>query len=133
MTENASKINSKEYTVIFVASFFGGLLNGLLGAAGGILLGLVLTRLFKGEGKPLSDRRDIYANVQIAMICVSAVSLSIYASRGGVNFSDTTWLILPAALGGIAGSFLLRKISSGAIGKIFAILVIWSGIRMLLG
>ena len=133
MTETASKINSKEYTVIFVASFFGGLLNGLLGAAGGILLGLVLSRLFRGEDKPLSDRRDIYANVQIAMICVSAVSLSIYSSRGDVSFSESGWLVLPAALGGIAGSLILRKISSGAVGKIFAILVIWSGIRMLWG
>lgn len=132
MTDISSNLNFKKYTVILLSSILGGVLNGFLGAGGGILIGLVLTRLLKKDGELLCDRRDIYANVQIAMICVSLVSLSIYSSRGYVDFSMEDWIILPALAGGAVGSLILRKISSGTIGKIFAILVVWSGIRMIM-
>ncbi len=132
MTDIAPNLNFKKYTVIILSSVLGGVLNGFLGAGGGILIGLVLTRLLKNDGKLLCDRRDIYANVQIAMICVSLVSLSIYSSRGSVDFSTADWIILPALMGGAAGSLILRRISSGTVGKIFAILVIWSGLKMLM-
>ncbi len=132
MTNTAFKLNSKKYTVLLISSVLGGVLNGFLGAGGGILIGLVLTKLLKEDGELLCDRRDIYANVQLAMICVSLVSLSIYSARGGVNLSTADWIILPALAGGAVGSLILRKISSGAIGKIFAVLVVWSGIRMIM-
>ena len=133
MAEITSKLNSKKHLIISASSVLGGLLNGFLGAGGGILIGLVLTRLLKEDGKLLCDRRDIYANVQLAMICVSLVSLTIYASRGSVDFSAADWIILPTLAGGAVGSLILRKISSGMIGKIFAILVIWSGLKMIMG
>ncbi len=133
MTDIASNLNFKKYAVISISSVLGGLLNGFLGAGGGILIGLVLTRLLKNDGELLCDRRDIYANVQLSMICVSLVSLSIYSSRGGVDFSATDWIILPALAGGAVGSLILRKISSGTVGKIFAVLVIWSGLKMIMG
>ena len=132
MTNTAFKLNSKKYTVLLISSVLGGVLNGFLGAGGGILIGLVLTKLLKEDGELLCDRRDIYANVQLAMICVSLVSLSIYSARGGVNLSTADWIILPALAGGAVGSLILRKISSGTIGKIFAVLVVWSGIRMIM-
>ncbi len=132
MPNIASNFNSKKYIAILISSVLGGLLNGFLGAGGGILIGLVLTKLLKEEGVLLWDRRDIYANVQLAMICVSLVSLSIYSSRGGIDFSTSDWIIFPALAGGAAGSLILQKISSGMIGKIFAILVVWSGIRMIM-
>ncbi len=133
MTNIASNFNSKKYIAILMSSILGGVLNGFLGAGGGILIGLALTKLLKENGELLCDRRDIYANVQIAMICVSLVSLSIYSSRGNMDYSAADWIILPALAGGAVGSLILRKISSGAIGKIFAVLVVWSGIRMIMG
>lgn len=133
MTDIASNFNFKKYAVISLSSILGGLLNGLLGAGGGILIGLVLTRLLKSDGELLCDRRDIYANVQLSMICVSLVSLTIYASRGGVDYISADWIIIPALAGGAVGSLILRRISSNAIGKIFAVLVIWSGLKMIMG
>ena len=133
MTDISYNLNSKKYTVTSAFCVLGGILNGFLGAGGGILIGLVLTKLLKKDGELLCDRRDIYANVQLAMICVSLVSLSIYSSRGGVNFSTADWIILPALAGGAVGSLILRKISSNTVGKTFAVLVIWSGLKMILG
>lgn len=133
MTDIAYNFNFKKYVAISAASILGGLLNGFLGAGGGILIGLALTRLFKEDGKLLCDRRDIYANVQLAITCISLVSLSIYASRGGVDYQEASWIIIPALAGGAAGSLILRKMSSGTIGKIFAVLIIWSGLKMITG
>ncbi len=132
MTNIASSFNSKKYTAILLSSALGGVLNGFLGAGGGILIGLALTKLLKDEGELLCDRRDIYANVQAAVICISLVSLSIYSSRGNMDYSAAGWIILPALVGGAVGSLILRRIGSETVGKIFAILVVWSGIRMIM-
>lgn len=133
MTDKSSDISFKNYSIIGASSLAGGFLNGLLGAAGGIIIGLVAAKLFSGKNGFLSDRRDIYANVQIAMICVSLVSLTIFQSRASLAATSVSWLIIPAISGGIIGSIILRKINSSAVGRIFAILVIWSGIKMIAG
>ncbi len=132
MTNTAFRLSSKKYMILLISSVLGGVLNGFLGAGGGILIGLILTRLLCEDGELLCDRRDIYANVQLAMICVSLVSLSIYSARGNMDYSAADWTVLPALAGGAVGSLILRRISSGVIGKIFAILVVWSGIRMIM-
>lgn len=132
MTKITDKISTKNMIIIFFTSLCGGFLNGFLGASGGILLGLVLTKILSGENGEC-DRRDIYANIQIAMICVSLVSLAVYSSRGNSGLSQSTWIILPAVAGGVAGSLILRKITSKTVGKIFALLTIYSGIRMITG
>lgn len=133
MTYVSSKTSRRKYAIIGTVSLAGGFLNGLLGAAGGILIGLAAARLLSDTDNLLSDRRDIFANVQIAMICVSLVSLCIYSSRNQLTLASTSWLIIPAAIGGAVGSLILRKIKSATVGRIFAILVIWSGIKMITG
>lgn len=132
MTRITDKISQKNLIITFSASLCGGFLNGFLGAAGGIVLGLVMTKILSDNGGTC-DRRDIYANVQIAMICVSLVSFTIYSSRGDTGLIENTWIILPAIAGGVAGSMILRKISSKTVGKVFALLTIYSGIRMITG
>lgn len=107
----------------------GGFLNGFLGAGGGIVIGISLTYLCKEKTLGITDKRDIYANAQIALVCISLVSLSIHSNDTSLH--SYLWLTLPAALGGICGSLVLRKISSRTVGRIFSIIVIWSGIKML--
>ena len=131
MTKISDSLTKRRYALLVIASVLGGILNGFLGAAGGILIGLALTRLLTYNGELVCDRRDIYANVQVAMICVSLVSLCIYSSRGALVFSETSYLLIPAVVGGAAGSLILRKMNPSVVGKIFAALVIWSGIRMI--
>lgn len=123
------------------AGFAAGILNGLLGAAGGILLVAVLpylppiasdasSRMFDS----LSDRRDVLATVLCVMLPTSAVSFALYLFRGIRPPTSTLLnLILPAALGGLLGAFLLDKIPRAALKRIFALVVVISGLRMLLG
>ena len=111
-----------------------GLLNGLLGAAGGILLVALLPRLTP-PAVPLGthhERRDILATAMTVMLPVSAVS-GVFYWFGGIRPDPTLLLLLviPAAAGGLMGAKLLGKLPDRVLKKIFAALVVVAGVRML--
>lgn len=124
-----------------LAGFGAGLLNGLLGAAGGILLVTVLPRLERAA--PLHtppcatespiDQRDVLATALAVMLPVSAVS-GVFYHLGGIRPSPVLLasLILPAAAGGLLGAALLARIPAHALKRIFAAVVVIAGLRMLL-
>ncbi len=108
--------------------FLSGLLNGLLGAGGGIILirgaNKVMPREYCGE-------RDVFANALCVMLPLSAVSAVAYVLRGSVHGLDFAPFILPAVLGGIGGAMLLSIIDTRLLRLIFSALVVWSGVSML--
>ncbi len=106
-----------------------GLCNSLIGAGGGIVLSLTLSRLF---GDKFEDKRNIYVNSQAAMIPGCALSCWLYSLSGRLDLGGFSLLAIPAALGGLIGSLILPKIKAGWIKTAFALLVIWSGIRMMM-
>ena len=108
--------------------FFAGLLNGLLGAGGGIILvrgaGTVLPREY-------SDGRDAFANALAVMLPISAVSAVAYVLRGSVHGLDFSRFVLPAVIGGVGGGLLLSVIDTRLLRLIFSALVVWSGFTMI--
>lgn len=127
----------RPFILLSLAGFAAGLLNGLLGAAGGILLVAVLPRLaLPSSYAPLhpQDRRDTLATALSVMLPVSAVS-GLFYWLGGIRPSPALLLslVLPAAAGGLLGAKLLSKIPAHLLRKIFAAVVVIAGIRMLLG
>jgi uncharacterized membrane protein YfcA len=121
-----------------LTGFFAGLLNGLLGAAGGILLVAALPVL------PLPDRllpdglldrwekRDVLATALSVMLPVSAFSLLLYGMDGHLPYPAVLLsLLFPAALGGWLGARLLGRLSDRFIKKLFAAVVVVAGVRML--
>lgn len=115
--------------ILLGVSAVSGFCNALIGAGGGILLSFALARLARDD---FPDRRDVYVNSQAAMIPGCAVSCLIYAAQGSLDTTGFSIYAIPAALGGIIGSLLLSKIKNVWIAKIFAVLVIWSGARMMM-
>ncbi len=126
--------------LLALAGFGAGLLNGLLGAAGGILLVAVLPRLASSDppltapmlSLPRTERRDTLATVTAVMIPVSGVSWLFY-QLGGIHppADMLPLLILPAVLGGLLGAKLLGRLPDRVLRKLFAALVVVSGARML--
>lgn len=118
-----------------------GLLNGLLGAAGGILLVAVLPRItppavLYPPSLPLGtyhERRDILATALAVMLPISAVS-GLFYWLGGIRPSPVLLisLTLPALLGGLLGAKLLGRIPNHMLKRIFAAVVVVAGVRMLL-
>jgi uncharacterized membrane protein YfcA len=115
--------------LLMLSAVSAGLCNSLIGAGGGILMSFSLSRL---AGEDFPDKRNIYSNSQAAMIPGCALSCFIYSMRGSLDLSVSPYVALPAALGGLIGSLLLPKIKLGWLKGAFALLVIWSGYRMMI-
>lgn len=119
----------KSYALLalcMICGFTAGFLNGLVGTGAGIVF-LILFRIFGGE-----ISKDTFAFSMACVIPLSAFSLFTY--RLPEDFSSVTLIgtLLTAAAGGICGAFLQQKLKIGVLKKIFAILVIYSGINMIL-
>lgn len=114
--------------ILAISAIVAGLCNSLIGAGGGIIMSFSLSRL---AGEDFPDKRNIYSNSQAAMIPGCALSCCIYSLRGSLNLASSRFLALPAAIGGIIGSLLLPKIKLGWLKGAFALLVVWSGYRMM--
>ena len=123
-----------------------GFCNGLLGAAGGILLVLLLPHVSLPDfaavrvGETLStcpfaeglSRRDLLATSMAVMMPVSAVSGVLYWS-GGIRPDPVTLslLVLPSVLGGIVGARLLGRLPESLLRQLFALLTVIAGVRMM--
>ncbi len=106
-----------------------GLINGLLGTGGGIILVFAISCFCRGT---LPDRRDVCANALVVTLMLTLLSTLLYIRSGNAPPADLSRFVLPAALGGLVGGLLLGKITPRALGKLFAALLIVSGIFMIL-
>lgn len=99
-----------------------GLINGLLGAGGG-MLAVPLLRRSMGV-------KEAHAT-SIAIIAVlSAVSAALYLMRGQVSISDALPYMPAGAVGAVIGAALLGRIPDRWLRRIFAAFMIWAGVRM---
>ncbi len=102
-----------------------GFINGLLGAGGGILAVPLLKRC------GLSTKQAHAGSIAV-ILPLSAVSAAIYLLNGRMTFSDA-WVYMPAgAVGAILGAWLLGKLPDKWIGRVFAVFMIWAGVRLML-
>ena len=111
-----------------ILGFLAGLLNGLLGAGGGIILVRGAEKVLPRE---YHDGRDVFANALAVMLPLSAVSAIAYVLRGSVHGLEFSRFILPAIIGGVGGGLLLAVIDTRLLRLIFSALVVWSGITMI--
>lgn len=137
-----SKASPKRIFATGLVGFLAGLINALLGAAGGILLVYAMPHLLKvgtptpvpfvREITPLMEVRDRIATSMSVMLPITAVSLVLYWISGvPPTLSALTWLAIPAAVGGLCGAWLLGRIQANLLRRLFAVIVIISGFRML--
>ena len=63
---------------------------------------------------------------------VSVFSAITYAIEGFFNFPATLWTGIGAVVGGIIGALLLKKLESGAVRIIFAVIMLAAGVKMIL-
>lgn len=124
----------RDIVFLLLLGMSAGLINGLLGTGGGILLVFVLSAWSKRGGSEsfLPSARDIYANALSVMLPVSLLSAEQYARVGAIEFSAFSPLLLPAVAGGVLGGWLLDRLKLPLIRRLFALLVLWSGLFMLL-
>lgn len=124
-----SKTKRSLLTFVLIC-FAAGFTNGLLGAGGGILLVWAFATCIDD---PAGDAvRDTFAATLAAVIPITALSAFLYGTESLPDMADLSVLFLPAMVGGVFGALLLGKIPATLLKKIFAVLVLYSGISMVL-
>ena len=118
----------KTVTRLTLFGLAAGVANGLLGAGGGILIVFGLSPLLTHDAE---GKRDVFANALAVMFPISIVSMIGYASAGRFSLDGFSVFLIPCILGGLLGAFLLDRVKIPLLQKIFALLVIWSGIYMI--
>lgn len=116
--------------LIVLVGLISGVINGVFGTGGGIVLVFLLSGLLN-EKKGYSPR-DAFATVIAIVLPMSLLSAYFYVRDESVSFSSASDYLLPAALGGITGALLLDKINLKFLKKLFALLVVYAGIKMMM-
>ena len=101
----------KKEIMIFYG-FIIGLVNSFLGACGGIICVMIL----KKQGL---EQKQAQAN-------------AIYIKNSIVDVNSALIFIPGGIAGSLIGSYILPKVSDKKLKKIFAVFIIWAGIRMII-
>jgi len=124
-------INFRKARWFIPTTLAAGVINGLLGAGGGVIMLYLVRAILEDEGSEGSGK-DAFATVVAIILPVSIVSAITYAAKGRFDFDELQVLTLPALAGGIIGAYLTDKLPTDVIRAVFALLVVVSGIRMIL-
>ena len=109
----------------FFSGFVIGTINILLGAGGGMLT----VPLYKKVGM---EQKEAQINAVATILPITFISAVIYILNGSVNISDTYVYLLPGLAGSILGTFVIKKTSNNILTVIFALFMIWAGVRLFL-
>ena len=119
--EGKKKFNLK--TAVYGISI--GLINGLLGAGGGMLT----IPLLKNMG---FEQKEAQENAIAVILPISVLSASLYLLRDYVNIADALPYIPTGLIGAVIGTVIIKKISPNLLKKLFGGFMIYAGIRLLL-
>ena len=104
-----------------------GLLNGLLGAGGGIGIVMGLRLIFQNK---VANGRRFYSTAIAVILPLSLLSVLQYHNKGLLPAFSLGTLALPAVLGGVCGALLLRRLHLRLLNRIFAAVILLSGILL---
>lgn len=102
-----------------------GVLNGMLGAGGGMIAVPLLKKLGLRQ-------TDAHATAVAVIFPLSLLSVAAYFLLDRFEPRGAAVYLLPGAAGALAGSLLLAKIPAKWLRKIFACFMIWAGVRMIM-
>lgn len=109
---------------IFFYALASGLTNSLFGAGGG----LIAVKAFKAMD--LTQRQSQSCAIGVILpLCI--VSATVYALKGYYNINDALPYLPFGLVGAFFGTKLLRKIPDSSLKKIFALFMIYTGIKMI--
>ena len=107
-----------------LSGFGAGLVNALFGAGGG----LIAVSAFRSAG--LSQKKSQASAIAVILpLCL--ISSAVYAFKGYFSVSDALPYLPFGLLGAYLGAKLLRKMPDSTLKRIFALFLIYTGIKML--
>lgn len=109
--------------IFWLGGFLTGMVNGLLGAGGGMVTVPLL--------KTRTDEKKAHATSVAVIACICTVSVCIYLYSGRVTISDALPYMPFGVIGSLIGTWILTKIKPSLLRKIFALFMLWAGYRMI--
>ena len=110
-----------------VAGLLAGSLNGFFGAGGGMLLVPLLIRWVK------LDERHAFATSVFIILPLCIVSGAVYVFRAGIDPAPAIPFLIGGLAGGFIGGRIFKKVPTALLHRIFGLLLIYGGVRSLLG
>ncbi len=102
-----------------------GIINGLLGAGGGMLA----VPLLKRQGG--LEQKKAHASAIAVILPLTLISASLYLFTKKVTFHAALPYLPAGFFGALFGIWLLPRIPDKVLRKMFAAFMIWAGVRML--
>lgn len=108
-----------------LSGFLIGLVNGLLGAGGGMIAIPILKKLGFSQ-------KEAHTNAIAIILPITFLSSALYLLKGYVTVKDAFVYMPTGLIGAVIGTYVLHKISPTLLKKCFGALMIYAGIRLLL-
>lgn len=116
----------KKQTLLAAAGGLGvGLLNGLLGAGGGMVLVPLLAALGLGG-------KESHATSLLVILPLSLLSAGLYWWQGWLSPMEALPFLLPGLAGAAAGGWLMGRLPLRWLKLAFGLLLLWGGVKNLL-
>lgn len=112
--------------IIAAGGFIAGIINGLLGAGGGMIIVPTLN-------KSGVETKKSHATSVAIILSICLVSSFFYLKSGTVTIQDVYPYVIWGVIGSIIGAYLLTKIKDVWLHRIFGALMLWAAYRMLIG
>lgn len=109
----------------FVIGIFSGFINGLLGSGGGTIVVPALEVLQKTE------THKAHATAIAVILPLSVISAAVYFLKGSLNWEAILYVGLGSVPGSLLGAFLLKKLSSAFLNKLFGAVMVTAAVRMM--
>ncbi|MBQ4154755.1 MAG: sulfite exporter TauE/SafE family protein [Clostridia bacterium] len=99
-------------------------INAFFGAGGGIVCVPLLMKLG-------FERKTAHANAVAVILPITFISAVNYVLRGYVSISDSLIFIPGGVIGAFLGTWLMKKLPTNIIRRVFAGFMIWAGWRLI--
>lgn len=118
-------MSRKEKKRMFLIGIITGMLNGLFGGGGGMVAVPAFITLIGMEP------RKAHATAIALILPVTVISVAVYVYKGYFDFSLVMPVTSGVAAGGVFGAILLKKSSNVVLIKLFAVIMLAAGVKLL--
>lgn len=113
----------KNKTKYLITGALGGLANGFFGSGGGLFLVPLFTKWMK------MDERKAFASSVAVILPLSLISAVVYFIKGSLDLGGAWPYLVGGVLGGVISGFVFKKVPVNLLRRVFAILIIYGGMR----